>query len=174
MAQRYEGPPMSLENMRSLGVRNVYLDCECGHVASVNVDALSDDVYVPDVKLHGRCSKCGAALYSRAQTGRFTGRQAAAPFKLNRMPSLSCKILMVWPIIEIERADGERAGVMETWRDVFGLTGQDVDFETVHDIYRARSMQLPAPVTMREMNRLNWALEEARKELGTGRPVKRE
>ena len=59
MAQRYEGRPMSLENMRSVGVRNVYLDCECGHVASVNVDTLADDVFVPDVKKHGRCSKCG-------------------------------------------------------------------------------------------------------------------
>lgn len=50
---------MDLANMRSLGVHEVYLDCECGHTASVNVDGLPDAVYVPDVRLRGRCSECG-------------------------------------------------------------------------------------------------------------------
>lgn len=50
---------MDLANMRSLGVRDVYLDCECGHSASVNVDVLDDSVYVPDVRLRSRCSVCG-------------------------------------------------------------------------------------------------------------------
>ena len=60
LATKYQGPPMDLANMRENGARAVWLDCECGHHASVNVDALPADIYVPDVKNYFRCSKCGA------------------------------------------------------------------------------------------------------------------
>lgn len=59
MAKPYVGPPMDLANMRQNGARSVWLYCDCGHQASVSVDALAADIYVPDVRLHCRCSKCG-------------------------------------------------------------------------------------------------------------------
>ena len=50
--------PMSLGNMRAQGVRSVWAECEsCRHEA-VNVDRFADAVYVPDVALDLRCSKC--------------------------------------------------------------------------------------------------------------------
>ena len=53
--------PMTLGNMRSLGVRSVSATCEkCSHEAAILVDALPDDVPVPDVALKLRCSRCGA------------------------------------------------------------------------------------------------------------------
>jgi hypothetical protein len=39
-----------LVDMRSLGVREVYLDCECGRSVRVVIDELPDKVYVPDVR----------------------------------------------------------------------------------------------------------------------------
>ena len=55
----YTGPPMDLGNMRSLGARSVWVECECGHETSVQVDQLRDEVFVPDVWLHLRRSQCG-------------------------------------------------------------------------------------------------------------------
>ena len=50
---------MSLGNMRAQGVRSVWAECEsCRHEAAVNVDRFADAVYVPDVALDLRCSKC--------------------------------------------------------------------------------------------------------------------
>ena len=60
MAAKYDGQPMDLANLRSLGVRAVFVDCACGHSASVVVDHLADDVFVPDVARRYKCSKCGA------------------------------------------------------------------------------------------------------------------
>jgi hypothetical protein len=40
---------MTLRNMRDNGARSVTAKCEvCGHEATVNVDALSESVHVPD------------------------------------------------------------------------------------------------------------------------------
>jgi hypothetical protein len=50
---------MTLSKMRSLGVREVYLDCECGRSVSVVIDDLPDEVYVPDVRRRYRSSMCG-------------------------------------------------------------------------------------------------------------------
>jgi hypothetical protein len=51
--------PMTLGNMRQHGVRSVDATCEaCGHEAVINVDALADEMYVPDVALKLRCSAC--------------------------------------------------------------------------------------------------------------------
>jgi hypothetical protein len=50
---------MDLANMRSLGVTKVDVYCACGHQATIDVSALSDDLAVPDVRFRLRCSKCG-------------------------------------------------------------------------------------------------------------------
>src|SRR4051794_12556590 len=53
--------PMTLGNMRAMGVRSMDATCEdCRHEATVNVDALPDHLYVPDVALRMRCSACGS------------------------------------------------------------------------------------------------------------------
>ena len=57
--QGNEMEPMSLGNLRAQGVRSVWAECEsCRHEAVVNVDRFEDAVYVPDVALALRCSKC--------------------------------------------------------------------------------------------------------------------
>lgn len=54
---------MTLGNMRDHGVRAVDAWCEatgCGHMATINVDPLPDELPVPDVALRLRCSYCGS------------------------------------------------------------------------------------------------------------------
>jgi len=52
---------MTLGTMRAMGVRSVDATCEaCQHEATVNVDALPDSLYVPDVALRLKCSACGS------------------------------------------------------------------------------------------------------------------
>jgi hypothetical protein len=61
--QGMEQPPMWLGNMRSLGCRKVIVECVARATGLVNVDALPDDVPVPDVAIVWRrlvCSVCGA------------------------------------------------------------------------------------------------------------------
>jgi hypothetical protein len=53
------GPPMSLANMRQNGVRFVVATCACGHKADVNVDALHETTFVPEVGRRLKCSACG-------------------------------------------------------------------------------------------------------------------
>ena len=55
----YDGPPMTLANMRALGVFSVDASCACGRETSVRVDALPDDLAVPDVRLRLVCAGCG-------------------------------------------------------------------------------------------------------------------
>jgi hypothetical protein len=44
------GPPMTLGNMRKNGVRAVIAACQaCGHKADVNVDALPETIFVPEM-----------------------------------------------------------------------------------------------------------------------------
>jgi hypothetical protein len=56
----YTGPPMTLGNMRSLGVRSVRAECRCGHGRCVLVDRLPDSVEVPAIAARLRCEACGS------------------------------------------------------------------------------------------------------------------
>lgn len=59
--------PMTLANMRALGVRRVEAICEntlCGHTGVVEVDALPGEIPVPDVADRLRCSRCGGKTVS--------------------------------------------------------------------------------------------------------------
>ena len=52
------GPPMTLANMRSNGVRMVTASCaNCGRKADVNVDALPETLTVPEAGRRLRCSR---------------------------------------------------------------------------------------------------------------------
>jgi hypothetical protein len=48
---RYAGPPMDLNNIRSLGVTRIDVYCGCGHQSTVDVSGLPGDLAVPDVRL---------------------------------------------------------------------------------------------------------------------------
>lgn len=64
-------PPMTLANMRSLGISSVDAICGetlCGHSGRLDVDALPDDSPVPDMALRLRCSRCGSKAVSTRPT----------------------------------------------------------------------------------------------------------
>ena len=59
--------PMTLGNMRSLGVRSLDAICEetlCGHAAQIDVDNVPYEAVVVDVALRLRCSRCGSKSVS--------------------------------------------------------------------------------------------------------------
>jgi hypothetical protein len=57
---RYRGPPMTLANMRALGVRSLSVSCwSCHHDAVLGVDAWPDNVPVPSFGPRMVCSSCG-------------------------------------------------------------------------------------------------------------------
>lgn len=60
MRQKYTGPPMTLKNMRSLGMQSIMALCGCGHGAATDVSALTGDTPVPSIKFRMRCSACGS------------------------------------------------------------------------------------------------------------------
>jgi DNA-directed RNA polymerase subunit RPC12/RpoP len=73
------GPPMSLANMRANGVRAVTATCQaCGREADVNVDALPENVHVPQVARRLRCSQCGGKLIN-TRPAWHTARRAGVP-----------------------------------------------------------------------------------------------
>jgi hypothetical protein len=52
--------PMTLGNMRRLGVRSLFTTClACGSKTEVNVDAYPDHVPIPSFGLRMRCTRCG-------------------------------------------------------------------------------------------------------------------
>jgi hypothetical protein len=54
------GPPMTLGNMRSLGVRSIAITCElCHHAAVLSVEPWPDDVPVPTFEPRMVCTRCG-------------------------------------------------------------------------------------------------------------------
>ena len=55
--------PMTLGNMRALGLTRVVVSCAvegCGYEKAVGVSEWPDTAYVPDVGLRLKCPKCGA------------------------------------------------------------------------------------------------------------------
>jgi hypothetical protein len=56
----FTGRPMDLANLRSLGLSKVMAYCACSHEASIDVSAMPDDVFVPEIRLRLRCTQCGA------------------------------------------------------------------------------------------------------------------
>jgi hypothetical protein len=52
--------PVTLGDMRVLGVRSVYVTCgACGYASTLNVDDEPDDVMITSFAPHMRCAKCG-------------------------------------------------------------------------------------------------------------------
>lgn len=59
MTRVYDGPAMTIGNMRQLGVTHLDIFCACGHQAYVDAEGIADDVEIPSLKRRYRC-KCGA------------------------------------------------------------------------------------------------------------------
>ena len=58
------GPPMTLGNTRSLGVRSLVVTCElCHHEAVLAADQWSDAVLVRDFRPRMVCTRCGSPLF---------------------------------------------------------------------------------------------------------------
>jgi hypothetical protein len=52
--------PVTLGDMRALGVRSVYVTCSaCGYASTANADDWQDDVVIRSLGPHMRCAKCG-------------------------------------------------------------------------------------------------------------------
>ena len=59
-AKQPPAPPMTLGNMRSLGVRGLAIHCLAGrHLAVIGVEDFGDDVEVPSFGRRLKCTKCG-------------------------------------------------------------------------------------------------------------------
>jgi len=59
---RYNGPPITLGNMRENGVRTLDVWClgrDRHHHRMLDVDAMPDDVAVPSIGPRLRCERCG-------------------------------------------------------------------------------------------------------------------
>ena len=77
---------MTLANMRANGVRAVAATCEaCNHQADVSVDAMPENVHVPQVARRLRCSQCGGKLINTRPHGIRLGALAFQTF--DRMKS---------------------------------------------------------------------------------------
>jgi hypothetical protein len=82
-ATRYHGPPMTLANMRTNGVRSLSVTCQlCHREALMNVDAFADAVAVPAFGPRMVCTGCGIVgadvrpnWQERAQRDTLTGVQ---------------------------------------------------------------------------------------------------
>lgn len=75
------GPPMTLANMRVNGVNAVIATCEaCGRKADINVDALPDDMIVPDAARRLRCSQCGGKQINTRPAWHTAARPPLPPF----------------------------------------------------------------------------------------------
>ena len=60
MVKSEPGPPMTLGNMRSLGVRSLAVSCElCHHAAVLSAEPWPDHVPVPSFGPRMVCTSCG-------------------------------------------------------------------------------------------------------------------
>ena len=62
MTKQPHGPPMTLANMRELGVRRLLVSClnhGCRHDALLDVSNYPAETEVPSFRLRMKCSKCG-------------------------------------------------------------------------------------------------------------------
>lgn len=78
--------PMTLANMRAIGIRTLSVHCRCGREREVNVDQFDGALVVIRMHQHFRCGECGQrpslfaqALWSatRSGEGAGTGRVSA-------------------------------------------------------------------------------------------------
>ena len=100
--------PMTLANMRSLGVRSVVASCTCGRESSVNVDRLPDTATVPSIRLKLRCSACGARPdQTRPDWLQYNAKGSAK----SRAPRRSATCPMGCPIDATGLSRGVHAGV---------------------------------------------------------------
>jgi hypothetical protein len=56
------GPPMTLGNMRELGVRGLAVYCvnhACRHQTIISADDYADEIEIPSFGRRMKCSKCG-------------------------------------------------------------------------------------------------------------------
>ena len=70
------GPPMTLGNMRELGVHHLIGYCHddaCRHQAIIDVSRFPDAVEVPWFQSRARCSKCGGRRRCATELGRGAG-----------------------------------------------------------------------------------------------------
>jgi hypothetical protein len=57
------GPPMTLGNLRQLGVRGLVVAClnaQCHHEATIGADDYADEIEVASFAARMVCSKCGS------------------------------------------------------------------------------------------------------------------
>jgi hypothetical protein len=62
MAKQPPGPPMTLGNMRELGVQRLIASClndACRDVALIDVSSYADEVEVPSFRLRVKRGRCG-------------------------------------------------------------------------------------------------------------------
>jgi hypothetical protein len=60
--RRLHGPPMTLDNMRELGVHHLIgfrLNDACQHQALIDMSGYPDDAEVPSFSRRAKCDKCG-------------------------------------------------------------------------------------------------------------------
>jgi hypothetical protein len=82
-AAGYRGPPMTLANMRTNGVRSLSVTCElCHHESVMNADAFEASTPVPAFRSRMVCTGCGIVgadvrpnWQERSQRETLTGRQ---------------------------------------------------------------------------------------------------
>jgi RNase P subunit RPR2 len=78
---------MTLANMRENGVRAVAATCEaCNHQADVSVDAMPENVHVPQVARRLRCSQCGGKLINTRPAWHTARRQGVPDFRPHEEP----------------------------------------------------------------------------------------
>jgi hypothetical protein len=75
---RYQGPPMTLANMRAQGVRSLSVSCWlCHHGAVLTADRWRDKVPVPSLGPRMICTSCGivgaAVRIETALSSKFNG-----------------------------------------------------------------------------------------------------